>query len=80
MTKPLGTVWTAQARLQRIDGHTWQTLGTCIDTPNAIIAKAQELVDQGQPMNQLWVVGDVTERQMLVDMIKAHARKESGQG
>jgi hypothetical protein len=63
----LGVVFTAKARIQRIDSDTmkWVTLATCSDTPNAIKAAAAKL---NVPMTQLWVVGDVTERKMICDL------------
>jgi hypothetical protein len=62
----LGTVWAAAAKIQVIDasGKTprWKTLATCSDTPNAIAAAAKKLRAPGRT---LWVVGDVTDRQIL---------------
>jgi hypothetical protein len=35
-TQKLGTVWTAGAEIQVIEGTTWKTIGTCSYTPRAI--------------------------------------------
>lgn len=64
----IGTVWTATARIQRINGTKWQTIATCMDTPNAIKTAANSLISAGYRMVDLWVVGDVTGRMMIVDL------------
>jgi hypothetical protein len=57
----LGTVWTAAARIRAIvehaDGYRWETLATCIDTPNAIAAVLLEL-RRRHPGKTLWVKSD----------------------
>lgn len=57
--EPLGTVWTATARIRYIDYATmrWVTVSDCIDTPNAIVAalaKARQL----HPGKTMWVHSD----------------------
>jgi len=64
----LGTVWTAKARIQRINGTKWQTLATCTDTPNAIQTALRGLQRKGHALGTLWVVGDVTDRRMAQDL------------
>lgn len=66
----LGTVWNARARIQRINGTHWETLATCMDTPNAIKAEAQKLVSKGYQMHLLWVLGDATGRKMIQDLFQ----------
>ena len=65
---PLGTIWIAGAKIQRINHDTmkWETLATCSDTPNAIQAAATKLVRKGYKATDLWVVGDVTDRKPVV--------------
>lgn len=73
----LGTVWTPMAKIQRmtIDPKNtsrmiWETLDTCRDTPNAIRAAVAKLIRKGYTKSTMWVVGQATNRKMVIDLEK----------
>lgn len=71
MTPPkLGTVWTATAKIQAINLTTakWDTLATCMDTPNAIQAEVKKLIAAGHDRWTLWVSGDATGRRLVSEL------------
>lgn len=66
---PVGTVWTAKARIRRItDDGKWETLATCMDTPRAIGVAAAKLTAKGYKRGLLWVHGEATGKKMLSDL------------
>lgn len=64
---PLGSVWSVGVRFQIIDGSHWQTIASCMDTPNTIEAKLKELYAAGHKRGTVWLVGDIQSRTLDID-------------